>query len=127
MFSKNLILSFIGKVTTGTLSLELVIWNIVSVVCVAALVWAGGLAFGLADTAVALDISDITEFFGHDKTSSTSHLIKEKLRNLQKLFKYFNETTTYVSNILLPAAVSPFIFSLYSKYLFVAVLLLFIR
>ena len=60
MFSKNLILSFIGKVTTGAWSLELVIWNIVSVACVAALVWTGGLAFGLADTAVALDISDIT-------------------------------------------------------------------
>ena len=36
---KNLILSFIDKVATGTKSLALFIWNVVPVVCIAATSW----------------------------------------------------------------------------------------
>ena len=41
----------------------------------------GGLAFGLSATAAVLDISDIIQFFDHDKLSSISQLIKGKFRD----------------------------------------------
>ena len=39
--------------------------------------------------------------FDHDKSSSLSQLIKEKLRNLQKLLKYINGTITCVQCIII--------------------------
>ena len=47
-------------------------------------------------TAAVLDISGITQFFDHAKSSSIPQLIKDKLRDLQILSKYFNETTTTI-------------------------------
>ena len=40
-------------------------------------------------TAAVLDIWDIPQFLVHVKSSSVSQLIKGKLRDLQKLLKYF--------------------------------------
>ena len=73
-----------------------------------------GLPPGLAGTSGVLDISQITQSFNHDKSSSISQLIESKSRNLQKLLKYFNGTTTSMSNVLLPAGVLPPILLLYS-------------
>ena len=73
-----------------------------------------GLPPGLADTSGVLDVSEITQSFNYDKSSSISQLIKSKSRNLQKLLKYFNGTATSVSNVLLPAGVLPAILLLYS-------------
>ena len=52
----------------------------------------------LPHTAVqaVLDISDILQFLEHDKLSSISQLIKCKLRDLQKLLKYFNGMKSFV-------------------------------
>ena len=66
-----------------------------------------------------IDISDLIHSFDHDKLSSVSKLINGKSRNLQKLLKYFNVTTTSVCNVLLPFGVLPIIFVLYSKDLLV--------
>ena len=68
-----------------------------------------------------LYISDIKQYFDHDKSSSISQLIQSKLRDLQKLDNYFNGTTTSVSNILLLFGVFLINFVLYSKYLLVNV------
>ena len=65
-------------------------------------------------------------FFDHDKSSSISQLIKVKLRNLQKLLKDFNGTTTFSFNAILSAGVLPIIFVKYSKDLVVIALLSFI-
>ena len=73
-----------------------------------------GLPPGLADTSGVLDVSEITQSFNYDKSSSISQLIKSKSRNLQKLLKYFHGKTTSVSNVLLPASVLPVILVLYS-------------
>ena len=60
----------------------------------------GRLASGLADTSGVLDTSDIIiviyyqKFIYHVKPGSISQLIKGKLRDLKKLLKYFNGTTT---------------------------------
>ena len=72
ILSKNLILSFIDKVTTGTKSLALFAWNVTSVVFIAANTGAGGLVLELQDTAGAIGISDFTHSFSHDKSSSIS-------------------------------------------------------
>ena len=56
-----------------------------------------GLVFGTALD--VLDTSDITQYLDHDKSSSISQLIKGKSRDLQKLLKYFNGTTTSASNL----------------------------
>ena len=71
----------------------LIIWHIAPVV-VAGLARLGELAAGLAAIAGVLDNSDIMESLDHDKSSSILQLIKGKLRDHQKLLKYFNETTT---------------------------------
>ena len=54
-----------------------------------------------------------------------SQLIYGKSRNLLKLFKYFNGTTTSVSYVLLSSGILPIIFVLYSKDLLFIVLSLF--
>ena len=92
-----------------TQSLELVIWNDALVVCVAAADWTGGLAFGLAANTSVLHFSEITQSFEHGKSSSVSQLIKGKSRGVQKLLKYFNETTTSVFNILLLVGALPIV------------------
>ena len=106
--------------------MELIIWNITPVVRVAALTWAGGLAYGLAVTGAVLDISEFIQFRDHDKSGSILQLIKGKSRHHQKLLKYFNGTTTSVSKLLLWAGAFPIIFALYSKHLLAVVLSLFI-
>ena len=72
----------------------LFIWNVASVVDVAGSAGVGGLAAGLAVIAGFLNISDTMESFDHNKSSSISKLIKSKLRDLQKLLKYFNGKST---------------------------------
>ena len=61
------------------------------------------------------DISDITQFFVNLKPSPISQLIHGKSRNLQKLLKYFNGTTTSASNILSLFGVFPIIYIRYLK------------
>ena len=95
------------------------IWNVAPVVSVAG-------TDRLAGSARVFDISGIMQYLGHDKWSSISQLIKDRLRDLQKLLKYFNETTTSASNIFLSFGVLRVIFVLYSKDLLVFVLLLLI-
>ena len=80
----------------------------------------------LTITGAVLYFSDFTQFFNHDKSSSISLLIKGKSKDLQKLLKYSNETTTSAFNVLLLICVFPIIFVLYSKDLLVIILLLFI-
>ena len=70
---------------------------------------------GIAATAGVLDISDIIRYLEHDKLSSISQLIKGKSKDIQKLLKFFNGTTTSASNILLSFSVPSIIFILYSK------------
>ena len=70
----------------------------------------GGLAFGFSGIPGPIDISDIIHSFEHDKSSSISQLINSKSRDLQKLLKYFNGTTTSTSHILLSFCVLPIIF-----------------
>ena len=88
MFSMNLMLPFIDKVTTATYNLALVIWNVAPAASDAAAAWTGGLAFGSAATAAVLDIWDIIQSSDPDKSSYISQLIKGKSRALRKLFKY---------------------------------------
>ena len=85
----------------------LFIWNVELVVLAST-----GLS---ASTAAVLDTSDIKQFFAHLKSSSISQLIKDKSRDFQKLFKYFNGTTASTSNLLLLADVLPIIFVLCLK------------
>ena len=72
--------------------------------------WTGGLAFGFPGIPGPIDISDIIHYFEHDKSSSISQLINSKSRDLQKLLRYFNGTTTSTSNMLLSFGVLPIIF-----------------
>ena len=53
-------------------------------------------------------------------------LIKSKSRYLQKLRSYFNETTTFVLNLVSSFGLLPITFALYLKDLFAIFLLLFI-
>ena len=77
---------------------------------------------GLAPpTSGALDMSDITHYFDHVKSSSISQIIKSKTRDLQKLLKCFNGTTTSAFNLLLLFDMLRIIFVLYSKALLVVV------
>ena len=102
--------------------LVLFIWNVAPAVSVAGAYAIGGSAAGLTGAAGVLDVSEVLQSFDHDK----SQLNKGKLRDLQKLLKYFNGTTTSVSNVLLLADVLPIIFVLYPKDLLVVAMLLFI-
>ena len=61
-------------------------------------------------------IIDVIHSFDHDKSSSISQLINDKSRDFQKLFEYFNGTTTSAFNVLLlSSGVLLFNFILYSK------------
>ena len=96
----------------------LFIWNFAPVVDVAGSTSVDGTAARLEATRAALDILDIIQFFDHDRSSSISQLISSKLRDLHKLIKYFNETTTSVFNKLLSAGAFPIIFSYFQKVYF---------
>ena len=74
-------------------------------------------------TSDVLDISDITQYFDHVKSSSISQLIKGKTRDLQKLLTYFNGAITSRFNLLLLFDVFPINFLLNSKDLLVVVFL----
>ena len=110
---------FINKVTIGTENLVLFIWDVGPGVFVAAVAGLGVLAI----TASVLDISDIMKSFDYDKLSSISPLISGKLKDLPKLLKHFNATTS-MTNVLLPAGVLPIILVFYSKDSHVTVFLL---
>ena len=74
-----------------------------------------------------IDISYIIHFLEHGKSSSISQFANGKLRDLQKLLKYFNGTETSASKLYhcLPCSLlnlSCFLL-LYSKDLLVALLL----
>ena len=56
MFSKNSILSLIDEVTTGTQSLVFFIWNVASVLCIAATAETGELSSGLSPTIGVINI-----------------------------------------------------------------------
>ena len=84
-----MILALIDKVTTGTLSLGIFIWNVAPIVYIAATSGTGGLAFRWQDTAAVINISDIIYSFDYDKSSSASRFIKGKSRNLQKITQIF--------------------------------------
>ena len=113
IFSKNIILSLIDKVTTGVIYLKC--YSSCLYVTVAATVRAGGLAFGFLVTAGVIDISDIIHSFDHNKSSSILQLVNGKSRDIQKLLKYLNGTTTSASIILLLLGVLPINFVLHSK------------
>ena len=51
----------------------------------------------------------------HDKSCSISQLIKGKLRDLQKLLKYFNGAKTSLSNALLLIGTHPILFFFYTQ------------
>ena len=70
---------------------------------------------GLAKAAAIslFDISDVIQFPYHDKLNVILQLIKNKSKDLQKLLKYFNLTTTFVSDVLFSSCVLSIIFVLY--------------
>ena len=115
LFSKNLILSFIDKLTTGTYRSVLFIWNVAPLVCVDGKRSVGGLAVELAGASGVLDISEMAQLFVHDKSSSISQLFKCKSRDFEKLLKYFNGATSSVSNVLLSAGFLPIFLSYTQK------------
>ena len=87
------------------------VWNFGLVVSTSALAGLGG----LAASAIVLDISEIIQFIDHNKSSSILQLIKWKSRDLQKLLRYFDKTTTSVSNLSKIVDVFLVIFVLCSK------------
>ena len=89
--------------------------------CIAATSGTGKEVFGLPGTAGVIDISYIMHSFNYDKSSVISQLLNGESRDLQKLLKYFNGTTTSASNIFLSSGVLPITFVLYSKDLLVIV------
>ena len=95
--------------------MSLFICNVAPVACIAATAGTSGLAHGLPAIPGVIDISVIILPFDHSRTSSASQLINGKSKDLQKLLKYFNGTTTSASNILLLFDVLPISFVLYSK------------
>ena len=86
----------------------------------------GGLSSESPTTLGVIDISDIIHSFDHNKSIFISKLINGKSRNLQKLLKYLNGTTTSAFNALLSFGMLPSDFFLYSKDLLVIVLSLFV-
>ena len=75
-------------------------------------------------TSGAVDFSDIIHSFDHDKSNSTSQLIKSKARNFRKFLKYVNGTTKSGYNLLFSVGALPIDFVLYSIDLILVVLLL---
>ena len=110
-----MILSLIEKETTETESLALFIRKDAPVVCVPATSGTNRLAFGLSATKAVLNISDIIPYFYHQNSSSISHWINNKPRNLQNLLNYFNRTEISVSSLLISSIILPIIFVLHSK------------
>ena len=55
--------------------MALFIWNVSPVVCTAAMAGTGGSTFGLPNTIVVTDISDIVHSADHGKSSSVSQLM----------------------------------------------------
>ena len=92
--SKSFISFSFDKVTTGT-------YNFVSVILNSNKI--GATIAGLA--AASTVISAKTQFLDHVKINSTSQLISEIFKLLQKLLKYFSQITTSVSFLptLLPS------------------------
>ena len=97
------------------------IWNNVLAVDAAGAFAMSAAAVGLASISGMLNTSDILQFFDHHNLSFRSQLINSKSRDLQTLLRYFNKTTTYVSNVLLLIVVFPIIFVSHSKYLHIVV------
>ena len=93
----------------------LFISNVPSVVDHSATCAIDELAVQLVETSALLNISDITQSSDHLKSSSISQFFKDKSIDLQKLLKYFNGTTTSLSNTSLLAGVIPNTFFLFSK------------
>ena len=87
------------KVTTKIFKLFL--RNVASVFYIADSTGTAELVSGFPATSSVYDISKITQFFHHDKSSSISQLVRSKLGDLRKLLGYFNETTTFVLRVLL--------------------------
>ena len=102
----------------------LFVWNVAPFIAVTNLYTTGSV---LGSTSLNIhETSIVIQAFKHDKSNSVSQLIKSKLRDLQKLLKYFNETATSAFNLLVLTGVFPVIFVLYLKDLLVVVLFLFI-
>ena len=80
-------------------------WNFALTVDFDGSVAVGGSSSKFLATVTGLDIWVIIQFLDYGKSASVSQLAKGKSRNLQKLLKYFNGATTFVSNILLSACV----------------------
>ena len=100
--------------------------NVALVVYLASISGTDGLALVLPAILGVIHISDVIHSFDHDRSNSISQLINDKLRNLKKLFKYFNETATSPLNIVLLFGVLPINSVIYSKDLLVVILLLFV-
>ena len=116
-YSKNLMLSFIDKVTTRVAG-----WC--SSCCCCCCWWCN--CWNGSHCSAVVDVSDVMQYYVYVKSSSICQLIKGKSRDLQKLLKYFNETITSLSNVFLSAVVLPIIFALHSKDLLIVVFLLLI-
>ena len=58
--------------------MALFVWNVTPAASVSGTLSVGGLAAGLTGTSGVLYISNIIQFFDHDKSSSISQLIKSK-------------------------------------------------
>ena len=95
--------------------MALFIWNVPTVVCIGATTGTGRLALRLPAIPVVIDVSDIIHSFDHDKSISILQLINGKSRDLYKLLKYFNGTTTSASNALLFGGCFLFILSYIQK------------
>ena len=76
--------------------MALFIWNDALVVDIAASAKANRLAFGLPANEAVLYTSDDMKVLVQDKSTSISQLTKGKLKDFQKLIKYFNGTTSSV-------------------------------
>ena len=109
-------LSLIDKVTTGTQSFALFIWNVTTFACIADTSWTGGLASGFPVILDFINIWDIIHSSDYDKSSFISQLINGKWRDLQKLLKYFNGTATSASNVLLSSDAPYWFFLIFKRF-----------
>ena len=103
------------KVITRAKSyLKLLIWNAAAVVCIADTSLTDESASSSPGILGIVGISEILHSLDQNESSSFKQLINGKSRDLQKLLKYFNGTTTSASNVLLSSGVLPINFALYS-------------
>ena len=77
----------------------LFIWNNALVANVAGALAIVGLETGRESISGALNISDYTQSFDHNKSSSISQSIKGNSRDLQTLLTFFNGTKNYLSHM----------------------------